>query len=121
MSELTYKVWDTARGEWAEEGDFVLAANGVVRLVDNQYRCNFYYDGYRKTKTIVVRSTGLKDKNGVEIFEGDLMGSGKVVWNEKKAAFVLLGKDWEHDMNYAANNYTVSGNTYEIEKIFPIE
>lgn len=61
----------------------------------------------------LMQFTGLKDNNGKEIYEGDIMGSGKVVWSEINARFFLEGKDWEHSMSYVVNNdYEVIGNIY---------
>ena len=60
---------------------------------------------------ILMQYTGLKDKNGMMIFEGDNMGSGVVKF--QRGAFVVEGKDYCHDLQYVSNNLVVSGNIYE--------
>ncbi|MEJ4472641.1 YopX family protein, partial [Enterococcus faecium] len=84
----------------------------------------------------LMQSTGLKDKNGVEIFEGDIVQWGDTPdWEEEpiRVAVVKINPDIQFDSNVGIFEYgrfiyrdterflTVLGNVYENPELLEVE
>lgn len=104
MKELKFRIW-----------------NGMEMICDVTPFTNKYADG-----TPVMQFTGLHDKEGKEIYKGDIIVSngGDVMlvgWREDLASFVLQKQGWAYDHYFGeavdAGNTKIIGNIHQNPEI----
>ena len=131
MNNLKFRVWDKK-----------LQITGIVSNIDLEYEeVTFYIDDEEELETCqpfedveIMQSTGLKDKNGKEIFEGDIVNyefcdfrpnvasyetGGKYITGYKKAVLWENGKFIcnDYDLFHICEDIEVIGNIYENKEL----
>tara|TARA_R110000772_G_scaffold43692_3_gene100689 strand:+ start:2467 stop:2829 length:363 start_codon:yes stop_codon:yes gene_type:complete len=118
MRELEFRAWDKVRNRMLTSAKFVefKVINGVLSAVN--------YDWSGKEQVLeVVQYTGLKDANGVKIFEGNILGGGQSEPREvifEDGSFRLYDDTSSGNQSIvprSANRLKVIGNIYETPEL----
>lgn len=122
MREIKFRAWDAKQDQmdYPEDGYFSIGIEST-----GEFFGWFENDdgGYRVE---LMQYTGLKDKSGREIYEGDIIRhqygynkyTGKVFWDEENCMFKYTMKNWSDpvyywDMREQSKMPEIIGNIYE--------
>lgn len=117
MKQVKYRLWCNNKKEW-EKDEWHLTSDGII--IDTRRNIEM-----KKETHFLNQFTGLFDKQGVEIYEGDIVKDlrsffkdarsySKVFYQEDRGRFVFGG--WEIPAGMS-HTFEVIGNIYENQEL----
>ncbi|MCU5409290.1 YopX family protein [Bacillus cereus] len=116
MREIKFRVW-CKEGPSMLNWDYLINEPDFVDFMKGAHEEDAYYSR-------LMQYTGLKDKNGKEIYEGDIVKCHNdlvyiVDWHEEDAMFYYKDPDGdeEEDLRMSAVSFEVIGNVYDNQNL----
>lgn len=131
--EIKFRAWNPVQHKMLDLAGLSFTKDGIECLTKLKYTDGFCH--YPNDENILMQYTGLKDKNGVEIYDGDILSGERLVEvyiDENTGAFMVKFHGNPNHINKTKTlysylksikqagkeiNYAIIGNIYETPEL----
>lgn len=122
MREIKFRSWDKEAERMVLQGE---NGNEYVWMIGTEDMFIQHITESNIPEQVLMQSTGVKDKNGVEIYEKDYVRFGGIValvtWSDKYCQFRLDDGTATISLNiHHKSDYEVIGNVYENPELLEV-
>lgn len=125
MRDIKFRAWDKKKNDWFDDGvTLYIELNGSINFGWNGEIMDDYTD-----RIVLMKHTGKKDSNGVEIYDGDIVHDDEFIYTvcfgdftddddfqepaQRQTGFYIVDTHTDETFPFYNLTYRVIGNIYE--------